>query len=187
MLPPELADDGHVLYGDIRIGGETFHNDGLLQIRTGAAADHWLRDKPAPVGSVHRDGQQCAVCHLDHNYAEPTTVGELTHRAHQVRAAFERAAGVGMGEGMAVTCYHELAQLGAGLMLRGDLADATRFVGLEWRSDRGWLALSQPERAGPLVERHTLLGATTWMPLRVAVEALRHASGWPAGRPSRRR
>lgn len=159
MLAPDVADDGEVLYGPITIGGESFHNNGLLQLRQGEVAATWLRDLGAPVGSKHRDGQECAVCHDFYHYDEPTTLELLEHRAHQAAAAFERRAGLGMGTGATVTAERDGERLIATLHLTDPARDGSRLLAMKWLSDYGWKAVSvDPENAERRVEQGTLTG-----------------------------
>lgn len=159
MLAPDVADDGEVLDGPITINGETFHNDGLLQLRQGEVAATWLRELGAPVGSKHRDGQECAVCHDYYQYDEPTTLEMLEHRAYQAAAAFERRVGLDMGTGATVTTERDGEHLTATLHLTEAARGGSRLLAVKWLSDYGWKTLTaDADDEQQLVEKGTLMG-----------------------------
>jgi hypothetical protein len=164
-------------------------NETRLVMTVGAQAAALLDELPALVGSVH-DGEQvgnCLVCHDHEQGKPPTTLSQLEHQAHRVAAAFERRAGMGMGESVMVRCAGYGGVLVATLAFNDGVAPS-RLLGFEWSADRGWaaivrrvedqgLALEVPLRGGELFEPAVVAAVATklssfeaWRPARVAEE-----------------
>jgi hypothetical protein len=184
-----MTDDGTWIYGDIHIAGEAFRNDGTLQVRSGRGVVVVERPRRTGGGVQAHRRPECRVCHDGYEYVAPDTLPLLEHRAQRVRAAYERLAGIPIGEGAMVVCKREGTRLVASLALP-EAAGPTRLLGVEWRSDDGWRVvvrhegkalgpardavggslLGQLADGGDAFTAYTLLSSDTWTPRRVAEE-----------------